>query len=91
VSLKEETLTTLAELLHPKFEELLQLDKQMKIIEALKELKVQEPELQFLSEEHTRILENSESIREKYKQQPHQLALLKGRNCTMDYSFQVEF
>lgn len=65
-------------LIHPKLEEQYKLARNVQLIEGLKELQMQEEDLNFLSEEYKEILATSESIKSKFKLQPRKLNFLWG-------------
>ncbi|KAL9651636.1 hypothetical protein ABK040_001581 [Willaertia magna] len=65
-------------LLYPKLEFLLKLNERVKLIDALKEIQLQEEDISFLSREYKEILENSESIIEESKKQSRKLDFLNG-------------
>jgi Bardet-Biedl syndrome 7 protein len=65
-------------LIHPKLEEQYKLARNVQLIEGLKELQMQEEDLNFLSEEYKEILGKAEEIKEKFKMQPRKLNFLWG-------------
>ena len=65
-------------LIHPKLEEQYKLAKNIQLIDGLKELQMQEEDLNFLSEEYKEILGNAEKIKESFKSQPRKLHFLWG-------------
>jgi len=66
-------------LLYPKLEYQLQLSEKVKLIEALKELQVQESDISFLSEQYKDILVNSDHLIAETKQQTKRIDFLNGK------------
>lgn len=66
------------ELLHPKIDELYALVRQIQLIEALKEISLQEADTSFMSEEYKEILKNADEIKKSYELQPRKLGYLWG-------------
>lgn len=56
----------------------LSLDNKVKLIDTLKEVKMQEPDVSFLAPEYLDILENEEQIKRELKDQPGRLEFLHG-------------
>lgn len=63
-------------LLDFKFKQQYNLAQEVQLIEALKELQMQENEIDFLSEEYSDILKRSEIITAQFKNQPRKLSYL---------------
>jgi Bardet-Biedl syndrome 7 protein len=63
-------------IIHPKITFQLTLAKQVKVIEALQEVKLQETDLNWLPAEYSTMLDNAESIMSEFKQQPRQLEFI---------------
>ena len=51
---------------------------QVKLVETLKEVKLQEPDTSFLAPEYVEILDNEEQIKRELKEQPGRLQFLYG-------------
>lgn len=65
-------------LIHPKLDEQLLLAKKVQLIDALKELSMHEPSLDFLSPEYQDIIQNAEQLQAAFKLQPCHLERLYG-------------
>mmetsp|Transcript_16876 Transcript_16876/g.20317 ORF Transcript_16876/g.20317 Transcript_16876/m.20317 type:complete len:715 (+) Transcript_16876:403-2547(+) len=85
--LKEECVTTFMHLMDPKLQFQLSLTKKMQMIEALKEVKMQEEDVSFLDPSYLEILENADQVEKLFKQQPRQLEYLHGivKDLFIDY------
>lgn len=76
--LDDNTVAHFCKLMHPKLMYQLNLVGRASLIEALKEIKIQEEDMSFLSKEYAEILEKAEQITEEVKEQPRQLDYLHG-------------
>ncbi|KAK7097977.1 BBSome complex member BBS7-like isoform X1 [Littorina saxatilis] len=76
--IQEETIPTTLALIHPRLEHQLLLAKKVQLIEALKELQVNESDLSFLSPEYQQILEQADKLQAEFKRQPCHLERLYG-------------
>lgn len=76
--IKEESLMSCLEMLHPKLEYQYTLAKHFKLIEPLKEISMQEANLDFLSPEYRSILERADTIQAEFKLHPKNLEYLNG-------------
>ncbi|KAH9495726.1 Bardet-Biedl syndrome 7 protein [Bulinus truncatus] len=65
-------------LIHPKLEEQLLLAKKVQLIDALKELQVNETDLNFMAPEYQEILKDSDKLKADFKKQPSHLERLYG-------------
>jgi Bardet-Biedl syndrome 7 protein len=65
-------------LIHPKLEDQYKLARNVQLIDGLKELQMQEEDLNFLSEEYKEILGNADKIKKKFESQPRKLNFLWG-------------
>jgi Bardet-Biedl syndrome 7 protein len=73
-----QTVFTFLSLLRPKLEALLQVARQVELIEAIQEITAQDTDKRWLSPEYAEILENADRIREAFKARPHALEYLSG-------------
>eukprot|EP00659_Diplonema_papillatum_P001564 gene1564-2346_t len=64
------------QLLHPKLEYQLSLSGQVALIEALKEIEMQEQDVSFLSDNYLRIIEGASTIEKEHSIQPRRLGFL---------------
>jgi len=78
VDTKEETVPTLLRKIDPMMRYQLSLTNKVKLIDTLKEVKMQEPDTSFLAPEYLEILENEEQIKSELKEQPGRLQFLYG-------------
>jgi len=78
VDAKEETVPALLRKIDPMMRYQLSLSNKVKLIETLKEVKMQEPDTSFLAPEYVEILENEEQIKRELKEQPGRLQFLYG-------------
>ena len=78
VDAKYETVANLLEKIHLMVEHQLALDHKVKLIDSLKEVKMQENDGSFLSPEYAEILANEESLQRQLKEQPARLEFLFG-------------
>lgn len=74
----DESIEVNLSLIHPKLEEQYKLARNIQLIDGLKELQMQEEDLNFLSDEYKEILSNAEQIKEQFKLQPRKLNFLWG-------------
>ena len=75
---KEETVVNLLRKVDPMLCYQLSLSNKVKLIDTLKEVKMQEPDTNFLAAEYLDILENEEKIKRELKEQPGRLQFLHG-------------
>lgn len=75
---QEETIPTTLALIHPRLEYQLLLAKKVQLIEALKELQVNESDLSFMSPEYLQLLEEADTLQAEFKRQPCHLERLYG-------------
>jgi Bardet-Biedl syndrome 7 protein len=75
---KESTVTSLLRKIDPILCYQLSLTNKVKLIDTLKEVKMQEPDTDFLAPEYVDILENEDKIKRELKEQPHRLHFLHG-------------
>jgi len=75
---KESTVTALLRKIDPLMTYQLNLANRVKLIETLKEVRMQEPDTDFLAPEYVEILENEEQIKRELKEQPGRLQFLHG-------------
>jgi len=78
VEAKEETVPALLRRIDPMMRYQLSLSNKVKLIETLKEVKMQEPDTSFLAPEYVEILDNEEQIKKELKEQPGRLQFLYG-------------
>jgi Bardet-Biedl syndrome 7 protein len=71
-----ETVTTFLRKIDPMLCYQLALAKKVKLIETLKEVKMQEPDTSFLAKEYLEILENEDAIKRQLREQPGRLQFL---------------
>ncbi|BFZ14686.1 hypothetical protein BsWGS_17726 [Bradybaena similaris] len=76
--INEDSIAHTLRMLHPKLEYQLLLAKKVQLIDALKELQINETDLSFMSPEYQQILENSENLKAEFKKQPCHLERLYG-------------
>jgi len=76
--LNDETVGHFLRLLHPKLEYQQSLSKKMQLIEALKEVRVQEEDISFLYPSYKEILDTAAQVEKEFKRQPRQLEYLHG-------------
>jgi Bardet-Biedl syndrome 7 protein len=76
--IKDDTCANVLQLLHPKLQYQLSLSEKVKLIDALKEIEMQEQDVSFLSEQYKEILENHKSIEKEFEMQPRRLEFLHG-------------
>ena len=76
VDTDESTVTTLLRKIDPMLCYQLSLANKVKLVDTLKEVKMQEPDIQFLAAEYLEILENEETIKQELKAQPGRLQFL---------------
>lgn len=76
--LKDESIPHFLQLLHPKLEFQRSLSKKVQLIEALREIKMQEDDVSFLAPEYSAILEDADRITEEFKHHTRQLDYLYG-------------
>lgn len=74
----EDSVSHTLKMIHPKLEYQLILAKKVQLIDALKELQVQEGNADFLIPEYRSILDESDKLLEEYKKQPAHLERLYG-------------
>jgi len=75
---KEESVTNLLRKVDPMLQYQLNLARRVKLIETLKEVRMQEPDTDFLAPEYKEILENEDTIKRELKEQPGRLQFLHG-------------
>jgi Bardet-Biedl syndrome 7 protein len=73
-----DTVPAFLKLVHPKLEYQLQLKQKADLIEALKEIKMQEDSTSFLDPEYAKIIDNREKILREFKERPKALKSLYG-------------
>ena len=78
IDAKESTVTNLLHKVDPMLCYQLSLANKVKLIDTLKEVKMQEPDTDFLAPEYLDILENEEKIKRELKEQPGRLQFLHG-------------
>lgn len=85
--LKDESVAHFFRLLHPKLEYQLSLSRKMQLIEALKEVKMQEEDVSFLDPAYKDVLDTATAVEKQFKQQPRQLEYLHGivKDLFIDY------
>lgn len=76
--IKEESVLSMLEMLHPRMEQQHTLAKQFQLIPGLKELALQEPSIDFLSPGYKVVLEQAERIQAEFKLHPTNLEYLHG-------------
>ncbi|XP_076467410.1 BBSome complex member BBS7-like [Babylonia areolata] len=76
--IQEETIPTTLALIHPRLEHQLLLAKKVQLLDALKELQVNENDLSFMSPEYQQILEDADTLQTEFKRQPCHLERLYG-------------
>eukprot|EP00906_Rhabdomonas_costata_P037409 RCo052665 len=74
--LKDETCGSVLAMLHPKLQHQLGLSEKVKLIEALKEVEMQEQDISFLSEQYKEILSKAKEIEKEFEMQPRRLEYL---------------
>lgn len=73
---RDETCAHVLRLLHPRLEYQLGLSEKVKLIEALKEVAMQEQDVSFMSEQYKEIIEKAKSIESEFELQPRRLEFL---------------
>ncbi|XP_029844333.2 Bardet-Biedl syndrome 7 protein homolog [Ixodes scapularis] len=76
--INEDSILHTLKLIDPKLEHQLLLAKKVQLIDALKDLKMHEGNVDFLADEYRDILENSEALEAEFKRQPCHLERLYG-------------
>eukprot|EP00743_Colponemidia_sp_Colp-15_P004203 GILK01004535.1.p1 GENE.GILK01004535.1~~GILK01004535.1.p1 ORF type:complete len:722 (-),score=169.57 GILK01004535.1:175-2340(-) len=76
--IKEESVRHFLSVLYPKLEAQHNLTQQFQLIESLKEIKLQEPDISFLSADLLGVLDNADEIKKQYELQPRKLSFLHG-------------
>merc|ERR1740129_1989870 len=76
VDAKEDTFPRFLELIHPKLAFQHSLTQQVKMVDPLRELQLQEPDTQFLSPELQMVLQHATEIQQQFELQPQRLAFL---------------
>eukprot|EP00403_Amphidinium_massartii_P019347 CAMPEP_0178415332 /NCGR_PEP_ID=MMETSP0689_2-20121128/23496_1 /TAXON_ID=160604 /ORGANISM="Amphidinium massartii, Strain CS-259" /LENGTH=740 /DNA_ID=CAMNT_0020036647 /DNA_START=123 /DNA_END=2345 /DNA_ORIENTATION=- len=76
VDVKDETFPRFLELIHPKLAFQHSLTQQVRLVEPLREVQLQETDVKFLSMELQMILEHASEIQTQYELQPARLAFL---------------
>jgi len=85
--LQEQTVVNFLHLLHPKLTYQLGLSNRVQLIEALKEVQVQEENITFLAADYKDILDQAKKVEAEFKVQPRQLEYLHGivKDLFIDY------
>jgi len=78
VTLKDESVSGVLDMIHPLVEYQFALSSKVKLIGALMELKLNEPDTNFLSPSYADILQNADKIKKEYEIQPKALEQLFG-------------
>ena len=78
VDVKDGSVGTLLKKIDPLLQYQLSLNNKVKLIDSLKEVKMQESDVSFLAPEYLEILENEEQIKRELREQPGRLQLLHG-------------
>ncbi|XP_075247418.1 BBSome complex member BBS7-like [Convolutriloba macropyga] len=78
VVMNDATITHVLNLIHPKMEYQIMLAKKVQLIDGLKDLQMQEDDLNFLAPEYQEIIEQEQKIRSEYTRQPAHLERLYG-------------
>jgi len=78
VDVKDETVVNLLTRLDPLLNYQLSLNNKVKLIDSLKEVRMQENDVSFLAPEYLEILEKEELIKKELKEQPGRLQFLHG-------------
>lgn len=76
--INEESIPHILKLLDPKLEYQISLAKKVHLIEALKDVQLQEGNVQFMSDEYQQILRDAEKLKAEYNRQPWHLERLHG-------------
>jgi len=76
VDVKDETFPRFLELIHPKLAFQHSLTQQVKMVEPLREVSLDEPDTQFLSPELQMVLQHATDIQQQFELQPQRLAFL---------------
>lgn len=74
--IKDETCVNVLSLMHPKLEYQLGLSEKVKLIEALKEIEMQEQDVAFMSDEYKDTLSKAKQITKEFELQPRRLEFL---------------
>ena len=78
VDIKEETTVNMLKRLDPMLQYQLSLTNKAKLIDTLKEVKMQENDTSFLAKEYVEIVDNEAQIKRELKEQPGRLSFLHG-------------
>ena len=78
VDARDATVGNLLRKIDPRLRYQLSLANKVKLIDTLKEVRMQEPDIDFLAPEYVAILENEEQIKKELKEQPGRLQFLHG-------------
>lgn len=76
VDVKDETFPRFLELIHPKLAFQHSLTQQVRLVEPLKEVQLQEGEVKFLAPELQMVLQHASEIQQQFELQPQRLAFL---------------
>uniref|UniRef100_A0A7S2VM06 Bardet-Biedl syndrome 7 protein homolog n=1 Tax=Zooxanthella nutricula TaxID=1333877 RepID=A0A7S2VM06_9DINO len=76
VDVRDETFPRFLELIHPKLAFQHALTQQVRLVEPLREVQLQEGETQFLAEELQNVLQHASEIQQQFELQPQRLAFL---------------
>jgi len=76
VDVKDETFPRFLELMHPKLQFQHALTQQIRLVEPLKEIELQEGDTKFLAPELRQVLEHAVEIQQQFELQPQRLAFL---------------
>ncbi|CAK0867705.1 unnamed protein product [Prorocentrum cordatum] len=76
VEVKDETFPRFLELIHPKLEFQHSLTQQVRMVEPLREVQLQEGDVKFLAPELQQVLERGTEIQQQFELQPRRLAFL---------------
>lgn len=76
--IRDETVPNFLRLLHSKLTYTLSLARKVELIEALKEIKLQDGAMGFLAPEYKEIIDNSDKIQREFKNRPRALEMLYG-------------
>jgi len=81
VEVREETFPRFLELIHPKLQFQHSLTQQVRMVEPLREVQLQEGETKFLAEELQMVLAKAGEIQQQFELQPQRLAFLHNIVC----------
>jgi Bardet-Biedl syndrome 7 protein len=78
VQIIDETIPAFLEMVHPKLDAMLAVVQQVELLEAVKEIRMQEADASWMSPEYQYVLDNADQIRAQFKERPRALEFIAG-------------